>query len=135
MPLIGPFGAAIAAHDTSDLTPVTLRRHSPGTSDRGIIRGETWSDVEVARPYVVLPAKPVIRVRREGGTREVAAVGLICATRVHVVGTALGKPDRLLHDGRWWIALDCRDWVAQAGYFAATFEAADEPEGEGALPP
>ena len=135
MPQIGPFGGAIAAHDTSDVTPVTLRRWTPGTSDRGIIRDGSWAEVAVAAPYVVLPAKPTVRARRSGGTREVAAVGLICATRVQVAGDTLGKPDRLYHDGKAWIALDCRDWIPQAGYFAATFEQADEPEGEGALPP
>lgn len=135
MPQIGPFGDAVAAHDTSDVTPVTLRRWTAGTSDRGIVRDGSWADVAVAAPYVVLPAKPITRARREGGTREVAAVGLICATRTLTAGGPLGKPDRLYYDGRTWVCQDCRDWIGAAGYFAATFALADEPEGEGALAP
>ncbi len=130
MPEIGPFSPAIMALDTADVTPVTLWRFTPGTSDRGIVRTGAYASIACAAPYVVLPAKPVVRARRGGGTREVAAVGLICATRVQVAGEAFGKPDRLYHDARWWVAYDCRDWLGAAGYFAATFELVDEPESQ-----
>lgn len=53
MPQIGPFGDTIAAHDTSDVTPVTLRRWTAGTSDRGRVRDGSWAVVAVVAPYVV----------------------------------------------------------------------------------
>jgi hypothetical protein len=135
VPQIGPFDAAILANDTSDVTPVDLRRFTPGALSRGLVAAGTWAAVTVPAPYVVLPAKPRTRTGRATGTRAVDAIGLITSIRVRVAGDVdLGKPDRLLYSGRWWTAVDCRDWVEQSNYFAATFEIADEPEGEGALP-
>lgn len=131
MPQIGPFDATLAALDTSDVTPAQLWRYAPGEIDRGRPLPGTWSQTELARPYVVLPAKPTDRTRRPTGGRRSAAIGLICATRVHVAGElALGKPDRLLYQGVWWAAVDCRDWLDQSNYFAATFEQTDEPAGQ-----
>lgn len=126
------FDAAIAANDTSDVDPVELHRYAPGgTSPGGRALDGAWAPVEVPRPYVVLPAKPIERARRGTGTRKVEAVGLICRTRVQVAGAVpLGKHDRLLRDGRWWVAHSAADWLRGSNYYTATFYLADEPEGE-----
>lgn len=131
MPQLGPFDTTLAALDTSDVAPAQLYRYTPGAIDRGRPAEGTWAQVTLAAPYVILPAKPTDRMRRATGGRRSAAVALICATRVRVAGdVALGKPDRLLYQGVWWVAVDCRDWVDQSNYFAVTFEQADEPESQ-----
>ncbi len=131
MPEIGPFTDNIAAHDVSDIIPATLSRYSPAGIDRGRPLPGIWIEGPLAGPYVVLPVKATERTRRVQGARADGALGLILAHRIRVAGdVALGKPDRLLCQGRWWIAAECVDWIDQSGYFAATFALADEPEGQ-----
>jgi hypothetical protein len=131
VPQIGPFGPTLEALDTSDVTPAQLHRYAPGLIDRGRPLPGVWAQAELARPYVIMPAKPSERTRRPTGGRLTAAIALISATRINVAGAvALGKPDRLLYQGAWWNAVDCRDWLDQGDYFAATFERVDEPEGQ-----
>lgn len=132
MPQIGPFGDSVAALDTSDVSPVALSRYAPGALDRGRPLPGEWSALALPAPYVWLPAAPSIRAEANRGARPRERRGLISVVRCRSAETAppLGKADRATAEGREWVCVDSRDWIAQAGYHAAVFELADEPPGQ-----
>lgn len=132
MPQIGPFGDSVAALDTSDVSPVQLERYAPGGIDRGRPLPGAWGPLALPAPYVWLPAAPSTRAEQNRGARSRERRGLISTTRCRSAENAppLGKPDRATAEGREWVCVDSRDWVAQAGYHAAVFELADEPPGQ-----
>lgn len=132
MPQIGPFGDSVAALDTSDVVEVQLERYTPGALDRGRPLPGEWGPLDIPAPHVWLPAAASTRAdaNRGGRPRERRALISTVACRPAEQVPPLGKPDRAQAEGRSWVCVDSRDWIAQAGYHAAVFELAEEPPGQ-----